>query len=117
MSAQRKKTDFELSFFEGIVKKNPDYVEALIPLAEAYTRNGYYENGLKIDRRLSRLCAEDPVVHYNLACSLALVGKKAGALTALRKAVRLGYSDFIHMRKDRDLKSLHGNLQFEKLFR
>ena len=106
-----------MAFYEGVLKERPDYVEALIPLAEAYTRSGFYEDGLKIDRRLSRLCAEDPVVHYNLACSLALVGKKTDALIALRKAIRLGYSDFIHMRKDRDLKSLHANLQFEKLFR
>lgn len=112
----KKQSDFEMAFFEGIIKKNPDYVEALIPLAEAYTRNGLYEAGLKIDRRLSRICTQDPVVHYNLGCSLALVGKKTEALKALRKAIRLGYSDFTHMRKDRDLKSLHGNSHFERLF-
>ena len=109
--------DFEISFYEGVVKEKPNYVEALIPLAEAYTRKGLFEKGLEIDLRLSKLCREDPVVHYNLACSLALTGKPKQALTALHVAIRLGYSDFAHMRKDEDLKSLHGTPDFEKLSR
>ena len=66
--------DFEIAFFEGLVKKNPNYVEALVTLAEAYTVGGRYADGLKMDLRLARLCKNDPTVHYNLACSLALTG-------------------------------------------
>lgn len=107
--------DFEIAFFEGLVKQNPKHIEALLPLAEAYTRKGFYEKGLEIDKRLAELCKEDPSVYYNLACSLALTGKKKGAITALRRALRLGYLDFNHLRKDPDLKALHGERDFEKL--
>ena len=107
--------DFEILFYEGVIKRVPDYVEALIPLAEAYTRKGLFEKGLEIDKRLSVLCKDDPVVHYNLACSLALVGLKKEALKALKQAIDLGYLDFNHLRKDPDLKSLHDEPEFKKL--
>ena len=110
-----KTLDFEITFYEGVVARRPDYVEALIPLEEAYTRKGLYHKGLEVDKRLSRLCKKDSTIHYNLACSFALVGRKKEALAALRHAIRLGYLDFNHLRKDPDLKSLHGDPDFEKL--
>ena len=107
--------DFEISFYEGVLKRTPDYIEAIIPLAEAYTRKGLYKKGLEMDLRLTQLCADDPVAYYNLACSYALLGKKVDALTALKKAVALGYSDFAHLRKDADLKCLDGDPEFEQI--
>jgi len=107
--------DFELSFFERLVKNNPNFVDALIPLAEVYTRKGLYEKGLKIDKKLARLKKEDPMVHYNLACSLALVGEKDAALSVLERAVELGYHDFDHMKKDSDLKILREDSRFKSI--
>ena len=112
-----KSDDFEISFYEGLLRRNPRYVDALAPLAEAYTRGGHYQKGLEIDKRLSKIHSEDPIVHYNLACSYAIVGRKKSSLTALQKAVHLGYRDFAHMKKDVDLKILHGDPAFEKLLK
>lgn len=112
---KKRDLDFEISFFGGIVRRRPDYVEALIPLAEAYTRKGLREKGLRIDQRLSMLCKDDPIVYYNLACSLALTQKTEEALEALGKSIQLGYRDFDYMRKDPDLQSLLSNPQFKKL--
>lgn len=109
------KEDFEISFFERLVKDNPNYVDALIPLAELYTRKGLYEKGLKIDKRLARLRKHDPIVHYNFACSLSLIGKKDEAFEVLEKAIELGYSDFEHLKKDSDLKSLRDDPRFQSL--
>ena len=108
-------TDFELIFFERLVKNNPNFIDALIPLAEAYTRKGMYEQGLKIDKKLARLKKQDPSVHYNLACSLALMDEKDEALLALKRAIKLGYNDFDHMRKDSDLKVLREDPRFKLL--
>ncbi len=104
--------DFEIRFFEGLVKDNPRFVDALIPLAEAYTKKGLHKKGLTIDKRLARLRKSDPVVHYNLACSYALLSQPKEALNALQKAVELGYSDFNYLLKDRDLKNLHNHPEF-----
>ena len=107
--------DFEIQFYEGVIKRSPQYIEALIPLAEAYTRKGLYKEGLEIDKRLASLCSDDPVVFYNLACSRALVGHKREALAALKRALELGYRDFSHLLKDPDLKSLHPDPLFKSL--
>ena len=107
--------DFEISFFEGLVEKDPNFVDALIPLAEAYTKKGLYQKGLQIDKRLVKLRKADPTAHYNLACSLALVGKNNEAITTLERAVQLGYNDFEHLRKDADFKNLQSDPRFQSL--
>lgn len=109
--------NFEIKFYEKLVRGKRDFVDALIPLAEAYTKKGLYTKGLRIDQRLSRLLKDDDVVHYNLACSFALVGEEKKALAALKKAIRLGYDDLRHMRRDPDLKILHQNPEFLKLIK
>lgn len=104
--------DFEIKFFEGLVKDNPRFIDALIPLAEAYTKKGLHKKGLTIDKRLARLRKSDPVVHYNLACSYALLNQKKEALQALRKSIELGYDDFAYLLRDKDLKSLNQDPDF-----
>ena len=109
--------EFAAKFFEGVIKFSPNYVEAMIPLAEAYTRKGDYQKGLEVDKKLAGLCKNDPVVHYNLACSYALLGEKEKALEVLDKAVGLGYSDAVQMKKDPDLQSLREEPEFLQLLR
>jgi len=105
----------ETTFFERVVKTRPNYIHALIPLAEACTHQGFYDKGLQIDKRLAKLCPNDPVIHYNLACSYALLGQIEEALSGLEKAIKLGYRDFVYLKKDRDLKSLHHDPKFKAL--
>ena len=107
--------DFEISFFSRLVYQNPDYIEALIALAECYTKKGLYSKGLRIDKRLSKLCHDDPIIYYNLACSYALTKKNNEAFRALLRSIKLGYSDFAHLQRDRDLKNLHNDPRFKKL--
>jgi len=58
----------------------------------------------------------DPVIHYNFACSLSLTGKPKEALKELKKAVLLGYDDFSYILKDADLKSLRELDEFKIFF-
>lgn len=108
--------DFEITFLEGVVNQRPNYIDALVPLSHAYTRRGFYEKGLEIDKRLACLCKTDPIIHYNLACSYALLGKTRPSFLALKKAVRLGFRDFKHIEKDVDLKSLREHASFQAWF-
>jgi len=84
-------------------------------LAHLYTQSGRIDEGLKMDRKLARLQPDDPTTHYNLACSLALKGRKPDAVKALRTAITLGYQDFQWMRHDPDLAPLQGYPGFESL--
>ena len=110
-------SNFEISCFEKLVKQKPNYIDALIPLAEVYTKAGFYEKGLKVDKKLVKLRKKDPNVHYNLACSLALTGKTEQSFAALERAMKLGYSDLEHMKQDPDLKSLHSDPRFQELLK
>ncbi len=103
----------ELEFLQAVARRLPEDTGVLRALADLYTRTGAYAAGLQADERLSRLCAEDPLVWYNLACSLALAGRADDAFDALNRAVELGYNDYEWMKKDPDLVTLHGDARFE----
>ena len=64
--------DVKIVFMEGIVRRDPRYIEALQILGDHYTQRGQFDNSLKVDKRLSRLEPKNPLVFYNLACSYSL---------------------------------------------
>ena len=102
----RETYSFELGFFEALHRRMPRDIRTVGALAHLYTKVGRIDDGLKMDRKLVRLLPEDPTVHYNLACSLALKGRFRDATKALRIAFAHGYKDFEWMRKDSDLSEL-----------
>lgn len=97
--------DVEIGFLEGLIARDPAYVEALQILGDDYTRRGRVRDGLKVDRRLKDLRPDDPDVLYNLACSLALSRDFGGAAQELLRAFDLGYRDFRWVRRDPDLSA------------
>jgi len=112
--AKRKK--FEIRFYEGILKKSPNLVEALICLGDAYTKEGFFSEGLTVDKKIVSLRPNDPIAWYNLSCSFSLLGKTPEALSKLKKAVLLGYDDFPHMLGDPDLENLRILPEFDNFF-
>ena len=109
------KDDIEVEFWESIIKRNPNHVDALTVLGEAYTKMGDYSKGLDADIRLARLKPNSSIVHYNLACSYALTGNKKLAFEELAKSIELGYRDAEHMMRDKDLDSLKGDPKWKVL--
>jgi Flp pilus assembly protein TadD len=103
---------FATGFFESVLRHDPKCEGAVEILGGLYTKQGRIADGLKMDRKLIRLRPKDATAHYNLACSLALSGRKTDAIRALRKAVELGYRDFKWMVDDPDLESLRDNPRF-----
>jgi Flp pilus assembly protein TadD len=81
------------------------------------TLKGRYAEGMQIDKRLVQLRPSDPLAHYNLACSYALLRRPELALKTLRRAVELGYRDFRYMREDRDLDAIRHDPRFRQLLR
>ncbi|MBI3823979.1 MAG: hypothetical protein HY289_15025 [Planctomycetes bacterium] len=116
-SPQQSQLDFELDFFEGVLNRNPEYIDVLRVHGNNLTLKGCYEDGLSIDRRILELRPHDPLAHYNLACSLSLLKKIDQALRALRKAIELGYRDFRYLREDRDLEAVRRDPRFRRLLR
>lgn len=108
-----KRKDFEIKFYEEILKQQPDFINVLIPLGDVYTHKGFYKEGLAVDEKLTQLLPNDPIVYYNLACSLSLVGRPIESLTKLKKAVVLGYDEFSFMSQDSDLDNVRELAEFK----
>ena len=109
--------DFEIEFFGGILERLPDYVDVLRIMGNNLTLKGRYMQGLQVDKRLVQLRPSDPLAHYNLACSYALLKRPDLAMKTLRRAVELGYRDFRYMREDHDLDSIRQLPAFRQLLR
>ena len=106
---------FDIAFYESVLRRDPRYADVVELLGNLYTKTGRIADGLRMDRRLVRLQPDNATAHYNLACSLALVRRKADALRALRRAVELGYDDHRWMADDRDLGCLKDSPEFQAL--
>src|SRR5438876_7041971 len=116
-SSDQSQLDFELDFFGRVLERRPDYVDVLRVMGNNLTLKGRYAQGLQIDKRLVQLRPNDPLAHYNLACSYALLKRPDQAIKMLRRAVELGYRDFRYMREDRDLDSIRHDPRFRQLLR
>ena len=113
--ANQRDLDTKIQFFEGVVRRDPDYVDALQLLGDHYTQRGRFEEGLKVDERLSRLDPENALVFYNLACSYSLTGQFDRATLALEKALGLGYRDFAWLARDPDLKEFRQQPAYDEI--
>ena len=114
-SREKQELDVEISFLEGLAKRDPQYVEALQLLGDDYTKRGRFPEGLAVDEHLSRLLPEDSMVFYNLACSFSLTDRVDDSITALKKAVQLGYDDSKWMDEDPDLNKIRSDPRFEQI--
>jgi tetratricopeptide (TPR) repeat protein len=100
---------------EGLVRRDPDYVDALQILGEHYTERGRFSEGLNVDERLARLEPENSLVFYNLACSCSLTDQFDRAALALEQALNLGYRDFTWLAKDPDLKKFRQQPAYDEI--
>ena len=110
-----RELDVKITFMEGIVRRDPSYVEALQILGDHYTQRGRYDRSLTVDQQLSQLEPSNPLVYYNLACSYALNSELVRAAAALEKALVLGYRDFKWLARDPDLRRLRKHPSFRTI--
>jgi tetratricopeptide (TPR) repeat protein len=107
--------DFEIQFYEKLLKAYPDFIDVLVALGSAYTRRGLHEQGLRVDLRLAQLRGEDPITWYNLACSYSLLKRVEEAMASLRESINRGYRDLSYMQKDPDLLCLRQSPKYRQL--
>jgi tetratricopeptide (TPR) repeat protein len=110
-----RELDVKISFLEGLVRRDPNYIEALQILGDHYTERGNFEESLRVDQQLSRLEPANPLVFYNLACSYSLNGDQGRAAAALDAALTLGYRDFKWLARDPDLRPLRQHPAFSPI--
>ena len=71
-----------------------------------------YQQAVQICEQLLAIQPKDFDTRYNLACTLARLGRTDDALAALQKAVDDGWPDAEHMSADDDLTSLRNDPRF-----
>ena len=113
--AKQNQADFEIDFFDSILRNSPDFVDVLRCQGELLSRKGLHARALDVDRRLARLVPADPVVQYNLACSLSRNGLCDEALDVLRRALERGYDDFEYLELDGDLDLVRNDPRYRLL--
>jgi tetratricopeptide (TPR) repeat protein len=113
--AEQRDLDTMIEFVEGLVRRDPKYVDALQMLGDHYTQRGRFTEGLQVDERLAQLEPTNALVFYNLACSYSLTDQFDRAVLALDRAFDLGYRDFKWLAKDPDLKKLRAQPVFKEL--
>jgi tetratricopeptide (TPR) repeat protein len=113
--ALQRDLDTTIEFLAGIVRRDPNYVDALQLLGDNYTQRGLYQEGLKVDERLAQLEPDSSLVFYNLACSYSLTDQFDRAVAALDRALELGYRDFTWLARDPDLKKLRKQPAYQEI--
>jgi tetratricopeptide (TPR) repeat protein len=114
-AAEQRDLDTKIQFVEGLVRRDPHYVDALQLLGDHYTQRGRFVEGLQVDERLAQLQPDNALVFYNLACSYSLTDQFDRGIFALDHALELGYRDFVWLAKDPDLKKLRAQPAFAEL--
>ncbi len=90
-------------------------VDSLIQLAQsAYHRGDYMESARLWNLAIS-VGNQDPVILYNSACSLALLGQKEEAYSRLEESIGHGFDMGDHMEQDPDLVSLHSDKRWNNI--
>lgn len=108
---------FDREFFGAILKRGSCNPDVLRRQAELVAHQGDYVAALELDRTLAARYPNDPVVHYNLTCSLSMTGHHREAVATLAKAIELGYADYAHIDADADLDPLRDLPSFQELMR
>lgn len=116
MTSKRAITQ-ERKFLEAVLRRLPEHPGLLRTLADLYPQEGLYKEGYECDLALTRIFPHDDVVWYNFACACALMEEPERAMTSLKKALELGYSDLAGVSRDPDLRSLHGLPEFKALLK
>lgn len=101
--------------FEKLLHVDPDNGLAHRRMGYLLISSGGHERALKHLSRQLALGHEPALGAYNMACAHALSGEKDAALSALDKAVKLGFRDAKLLAHDVDLASLHDTKSFAKL--
>ncbi len=84
---------------------------------EAMFARGDYESAHRLLEQALQSRPRDHLMRYNLACTLAMLGRTDEAETALTDAISFGFVDFAAMERDAHLASLRSTSTFRAILR
>src|SRR5271166_1403801 len=108
--------EMEILILERQLEVVPEDVRARSLLAADYANMGRSDDAARHLEMAVALRPNDSNVLYNAACTYSVMGRKAQALDLLRRALAAGYANADWPHQDTDLKPLHNDPEFLKLF-
>ena len=87
----------------------------LLAMMNAAHSQGDFHAMAALCRRGIDLQTSDNLWTYNLACALSLLGIHEQALSALGKAVALGFDDIEHIKADPDLNNIRDREEYQRI--
>jgi serine/threonine protein kinase/Flp pilus assembly protein TadD len=108
--------EMEVRMLERQLELVPEDVRARSLLAADYANSGRADDAARHLEMTIALRPNDSNVLYNAACTYGILGKRAETLELLRRALAAGYANFAWPHQDPDLKFLHNDPDFLKLF-
>ncbi len=101
--------------YEALVRIDPAKTESLLHLSRLYLAEKELSKATRVYERLAALLPDNPAVFYNLACLYARQNRTDPAVSALRRAISNGYSNWGHLRADPDLANLRDTAYYQSL--
>lgn len=101
--------------FLEATRLDPAYSEGFVGVGVTYYMRDRYDEALDFYKQGLEANPGNRDAYYNMACVYALKGETEQAIRYLQIAVLNGYVQLDTLTQDPDLKSLHGNPDFEKL--
>ena len=114
--AKRKMVERRITALQNHLKQVPEDARARIVLGADYAEVDRKEEAMAELNLAVTLRANEASILYNVACVYSLLKKKTEALEALRQAWEAGSKDAVWARRDPDLKILHGDPEFERMY-
>jgi len=115
--AYRNLTQRRMQALENHLRQVPDDARARVLLAGDYATAERVEEAVRELNLAIILRPNEATVLYNASCTFCGMGKKQEALDALKKAWDAWFRDAVWARRDPDLAILHGDPEFERLYR
>ncbi len=88
---------------------------AVMRLASAYRYQKEYDKCVRLYQEAEKINPKAPILSYNLACTLAVMGKPKEALDALNSSIEKGYSDYRWLIMDGDFVTLREDERYKAL--
>jgi tetratricopeptide (TPR) repeat protein len=113
---QQKKWKDAAKNYHKALNHNREFEEAYINLSSAYLGAKNFDEAWGTLKSLETINPLYPLLHFNLACYYSLTGKTQDSLSALKKAVELGYKNYQDIPADPDLENLRTDPGFKTWF-
>jgi tetratricopeptide (TPR) repeat protein len=104
-----------ISDYNRAVQIDPNHEYAWSNRGNAYKAKGMYARAVEDYKKAIQLYPDNADPYYNMACLHSIRNNSAEACKWLQRAVGKGFSDWAHIRKDKDLEKIRNRSCYSEI--